>query len=478
MTLENNFLHNESKLIKITRLRLVVGILIGLGYSFAFYSFLYLIREVFRVLSVTESYDIWILTDNEVYFYNLFFAFISVILAQSVCFTFWVDRPKQMFGKQNLRKTSIGNDQRVLNWYFLSWFSKLAVVFGIMFGLAFHGGFYTFSLYPDYNYIFILIVIVLFLQTWNTIRLTFKRKSLKWMLYSIVIVSIAAFGLSRVNLIDYKTINNNYLQKNIYNNYNLELPETDSYIRLYQRSLIENIYVVKTKEQLSDSGPIIIVDNVKIPLEKLHEKIMYWQSARDESEIPFMVYRLNIDKTVKADFVNKLKNELSKSGVKFIAFAVIPNSPKFDKRYYSDYSFPSRITKWNSTSLNPLEIYNELTKFQNIIEIMQTESGNCYINDTIIESNQIKKTIKILIQRNSDYVIKFYINDNVNFSDYFRILSYSKEAINELRNEYSEINYSKQFDWLANENQEEIRDKYPLRIIELTTEINKIIENK
>ncbi|MDO9512221.1 MAG: hypothetical protein Q7J34_10720 [Bacteroidales bacterium] len=478
MTLGNNFLHNEPKFIKITRRRLVVGILIGLGYSFAFYSFLYLIREVFRVLSVTVTYDIWILTDNEVYFYNLFFAFVSAILSQSVCFTFWVDRPKQIFGKQNLRKTSIVNDQRVLNWYFLSWFSKLAVAFGILFGLACKSSFYTFSLYPDYNYIFILIVIVLFLQTWNTMRLTFIRKSLKWMLFSTVIVSVVALCLSRVNLVDYKAINNNYLQKNIYHKYNLELPETDNYERLWNSSLIENIYVVKTKEQQSDSGFVIVFDNVRIPLEKLHEKIRDWQSMRDEGQISNMVYLLHIHKMVKMNFVNQIKNELSKSGVRRINYAVIPNNPEYDKRYYRDFSFPTRIANQNSDWIKPLGIYNGMSKHQNIIEIKQTDPGKNYINKSIVESNQICQTIKILIQRNPDYVIKFYINDSVNFSDYFNVLSSSDEAVHELRNEYSEMNYSRQFYGRDSEKQEEISDKYPLRIIELTTEIIKTAENK
>lgn len=82
-----------------------------------------------------------------------------------------------------------------------------------MFGLTFRGGFYVFSLYPEYNYIFILIVIVLFSQTWNTISLSFKRKGQKWMLISGVLLSITAFGISRINLIDYKTINLNYLKR-------------------------------------------------------------------------------------------------------------------------------------------------------------------------------------------------------------------------------------------------------------------------
>ena len=462
-------LNIEPKFLEIPRFRLIAGILIGLFYSFAFYSFLYLMREVFRILSVTEDYDLWILTDKEVSFYNLFFAFISVIISQSVCFTFWFDRPRKIFGKGHYRITTIVNDQRVLNWYFLSWFSKLAIVFGIMFGLAFHGGFYVFSFYPDYNYIFILIIVVLFLQTWNTIRLTFKRKSLKWMLISVVIVSFVAFGLSRVNLIDYEAINQSYLKKNIRHNYHLELPETNSYERLYRRSLIENIYVVKSKKQL-ETEPLVIVDNNETDLYKLNEIIMDWQSMRSEYEVPHMVYQLHIDKTIRMDFVNQLKNELAQSGCIRIAYAVVPKNPEYDIRYYKDFSFQTRIQNWHSDWFNPKEIYDGLNRFHNTIEINQSTLGKCFINGKPIENDKIKQTIKHLIINDSDYIIKFHVNDSVVFSDYFKIVSYSREVINELRNEYSQETYSKQYEWLDYKEEKEVKRKFPLRIFELTTD--------
>lgn len=475
MTLTKNFLHKEPDFIQISRFKIIIGILVGLFFSFAFYSFLYLIREVFRILSVTETYDLWILTDKEVHFYNLIFAFISVIIGQSAAFSFWFDRPKVIFQKRNYRKTTILNDQRTLNWYFLSWFSKLTIVFGLMFGLTFRGGFYVFSLYPDYNYIFILIVIVLFLQTWNTINLSFKRKGQKWMLISGVLLSMIAFGFSRINLIDYKTINQNYIQKNIHYNYNLELPESDSNERIEKRSLIEDIYLVESKQNKNES--IIIVDNEQVSFEKLYEKIIEWQSLRDEYEVPFMVYRLHIHKSIYMEFVNKVKKELTKSNVSRIAYAVIPTNHEYDKRYYQDFSFSMILPNWKADWLNPKAVYKDLNKIQNIIEIKQTEF-DYIINDTLVKTNRIKSTIKRLIQQDSDYMIKFYVNDNVVFSDYFKVLSNVKEVVNELRNEYSEKKYFKQYDLLDCEEATEVRQKFPFRTFEITTELKEIIENE
>ena len=81
----SNLLHTDTELFEIPKSRLIMGLFAGLFFAFCFYAFMYLTRESFRFASLTVDYDLWILTDNEVRFYNLIFAFISVIsLNQSV----------------------------------------------------------------------------------------------------------------------------------------------------------------------------------------------------------------------------------------------------------------------------------------------------------------------------------------------------------------------------------------------------------
>jgi len=474
MTLTKNFLQKEPVFIKISRFKIITGILLGLIFSFIFYSFLYLIREVFRVLSVTETYDIWILTDQEVDFYNLIFAFISVIFAQSATFTYWLDRPKNLFGRQNNRKISIINDQRVLNLYFLSWISKLSLVFWLLFGLTFQGGFFVFSFYPDYNYIFILVVIVLFFQTWNTIRLTFKRKSVKWMISSMVIVVIVSFGLSKINLIDYQTINQIYNQKNIHNTYKLDLPTTSSFDELYPPYLVENIYVIKPKNT-NQNEVIIVVENKEIDLSQLSEKISEWRSNRRAFEIPLMTFQLHIDKSIKMKMVNKLKLELLKSAVSKIAYAVVPENPKYDIRYYRDFSIQANILNWNPYWFSPNIDDNYLNKFQNTIQIKHLDSGKCCINNSPIAASKIKENIKSLIIENSDYIVNYQANDKIDFSDYFKVITALNEVIKELRDDYSKGHYATLFNYLNYEDRSEVQKKFPLRILEFTSDQNKIL---
>lgn len=437
MTLNKHFLEKKPKFIEISRFRLVLGIILGLLYSFAFYSLLYIIREVFRLVSVTEDYDMWVLTDKEVNFYNLFFAFLSVVIAQSVCFTYWFDRPRNVFCRMNHIKSTIVHDQRALSWYFLSWFSKLAVLFGIWFGICYRGGHYTFSIYPDYKHIFVLVIIILFFQTWNKIIRTFKRKSYKWLMVSLLVVSSLSWGMSRINLVDYKAVNEVYLRKNIQYNYNLELPESVYFERLQKLSLLVKIYVVKGK---NNSEPIIVADSEEVTFEKLHEKIKYWQSARSEFSIANMTYHLHIDKGIKMRFINKLKDKLIEFGARNISFAVVPLNPEYDLRYYyaESYMFalPVRYPNYDVDRTKNKVNKKKLGALKNVIEIRYQESGKYFIKGDVVELGNLKSHIKRLIKRDSNNIIKISAGGDSEFAEYVMILSIVKKGIAELRKEY------------------------------------------
>lgn len=462
---------------QISRFRVIAGILVAIFFSFFLYSFLCLSREIFRVFSVTREFDMWVFTDQQVNFYNLFFAYISVIFSQSICFRFWIEMPRKINGKKNYRITSIVNDQRGLNWFFLFWFSEMAVVYGIMFALNFPAGFYVFSFYPDYMYIFILVVIFLFLQAWNTIRLSFKEHSLRWMMISFGIISVLAFGLSRINLIDYKTMNQSFLDQNIDYKYTLDLVETDCYERQYNFSLIENIYLVKSKNP-NKPDPIILIEKREVELCGFGEAIIERRLTRTKSELYDLDYKIHIDKSIKMEFVNQIKKELTNSGINKISYAVLPENPVFDKRFYKLFLFRIKIYDFTLEAFEPKEMYARIKNFKNIIEIKQNIIGQCYINDIEIENGNINKTIRnIIIQDPTNYIIKFHVNDDIEFESYFMVISKIREVVHELRNEYSNKNYGKEMNSLELDLKEVVRNKFPFVLIELTTDFMKVVEN-
>ena len=196
---------------EISDFKAITGIILGLAFAVSLYLLLYLTRDTFRVLSIISAQNdvasIWILTDAETRFYNFFYASVAVILGHSVCMTFWFDIPRKFFSGRNFPRHFLVPDQRGLNYYFLSWFSQLAVVFGVFFCISTPAGYRFINLFQDYKEIFIMIPIVLFLNMWISIRRRFKKQSLRWMIITFLILTLLSFGLSRINPVNYRSIN-------------------------------------------------------------------------------------------------------------------------------------------------------------------------------------------------------------------------------------------------------------------------------
>lgn len=448
--------------LNISKSQFIIGIVLGLVYAFVFYSFLYLVRESLRGMSITEEYDLWTLSSKEVRFYNLFLAFISVIIGQSICFSFWFYKPKQVFQKLKIRRNRIVHEQRFLNWYFLSWFSKIALIIALVFGNAFEGGFYAFSFYPDYKYLFVLIIVVLFLQTWNAIRINFGAKSLKLMLISAGVITFTAFLISNVNLIDSKAFNEIVLSRKIENRYNFELPESDSYIELKHKYLVSKYYFV---EDTVTKRPIIVKDKKEISFKGIPFEMSNFCDYISENEIPFVTYQLHIHKEMKMKYVNPLIREFSAYGSR-VGFAVIPKKNK-DKKHHINASFRSRYCQY-SKGFDDASFRGKYKGFENIIRIKQNEDGSYSVNEVFIKDN--KTTIEILkkeIQSNSNYLIEFSMDLNATFASYINILSTCRTAVSELRDAYSLNKYWTKVESLHYEQRSEVYDKFPVRVYEL-----------
>jgi len=400
----------------------------------------------------------------------LFFAFVSVIFGQSACITFWYDRPGSLFGSKKLRNISIVNDQRVMNWYFLSWFSKLATALGAMLFLG-NRGYFVFSLYPDFKYIFVLIIAVLFLQTWSTLRLVFRRNSLKWMLASFVILSILAFGLSRINLVDYKTLNNMVLQENVHYKYDLDVPESGSYEVPGRQARYKDIYIVNSKVDQGNSRTLVVINNREVEIEDLAEVLDDPRSKVGAYTLWPTTYRLHIHRYVKMAFVNRIKSKLIRNGIFKIAYAVIPTEHEFDELYYQNFFLPMPVTYLASGLYGSPAIELDMNLFKSIIEIAQNDAGDCFVDDISVRESEFKQTIKSKIQEEQNYIIQFHVNDNVDFGDYLKVLSYTKMAVEELRNAYARKKYLKEFKWLGMKDRRQVRIQYPYYIIDVTSDM-------
>jgi len=343
------------------------------------------------------------------------------------------------------------------------------LILGLMFCFNFKGWQYQFPIYPKYNYLFWLIIIVLFLQIWNTIRLTFNGVSLKWLLISVVLVSGLSLVFSRINLIDYKSFNDSILKNCVYTNYNLEIPKSSVYSRAENYSLIKKLYVVTPKNTKDTCSTIILADGKEIGFEDFNTIVANWSEQFAEYDRAKMTIQLHIHSRISMKTVNSINEELSRAGVYKIAYAVVPSNISNSTRFYSYYSLRDRLLPIYSDFFDFDSYFKNLNKFQNIIKINQLECNDSVIlNNRQIEIGAIKDEIKISILSNSDYMVKLYLNDNSEYWSYISILSSIRGAIDEIRNEYAISRFQKGIEELDYNLKNEIEDLYPYRIAKIT----------
>jgi hypothetical protein len=451
------FLHSEQEFPKIERKKFILSIVLGVCFSFTLYSLLYLTREYLRLFSVTWEYDIWMLSDEEVNFLNLFFAFLSLIFTQSMCFSYWFGSPRKIFQKRSIHESTILSDQRVLKLSFLGWaclFALLAYIHSDVF--------LAYSFYPKYNYLFILLIIVLFLQPWVTIRRIYKRKSLKWMLISASIISVLAFTYSRINVFDYQKINEMILEKNIVYKYKLKLAEANTCERYpYLLEPIRNPYLCLVN-QSPDSGklkaPILVFNDNELSFDDL-EKNLPHISTMEEYIRPYLYYPLYIDKSIKMSFVNRLKEILTKAEYPRIVYLVIPKHWYYPSRYPPHYFFTQRLHSekpYKDTDLKDFELLS-----------VSYANDSVQVNNIIYAKNNFYSIMKQEIEQHDNYLVVFSVDDEMIFADYIFVLDELRRAVHTLRNAYAVENYSREYEMLPSKEFGIVCSKIPYRLMEV-----------
>ena len=471
MSIQKGFLSTQLPP-SIPKHRYVLGIIIGLCFAFSLYSLQYMARETLRLNSISED-DLWFLSDSEVSFYNLIFAFIAVIFGLSFCLAYWFDRPAKVFNLKTGRLRSIVHDQRFLNWYFLAWFSKVATVYGFLFGMASFGGFYMISLYPNFRHLFILVVIVLFLQIWNTILLTYRRKVYRWMVISLIVVSVISFGLSKINLVDYGALNEKVINQRLDVKYYLRLPTATTYKKASFRDMNRPVvYIVNSKEDLTGPiEPILFLNKKECKISELTNEIITLKNKLPQELQIWMPVFLKVDKKVPMSFVNTVTKNLALADIQNLSFIVIPADGVHDSRYYINHE-RTHLSKFNQSHFQ-FDYKNNLQQietYSNKIEI-HVLKGDYRVNSISVPKEEMANVLKSSIEKNLDYGIAINFNEGLTFDTYFEVISAINDAVFYLRNRESVEKYGMPFRALEEsflrDSQKAVLQKYPLRYIEI-----------
>lgn len=450
----------ESQIFSIPKDRFWIGLIIGILYAIIIYAFLFVGREVIRLGFILPGYyDVWILTDIEVHFYNLYFAFVSVFFGQAACFNYWINYPKKFLEKNNYhyRKTSVLGDLFGLSNVHFLYFTKLGALYGIFFGGTL--GFYVFSLFSFIKYILIFIIIVLFFEQWKTLRLIYPRKSLKWMGVSMVTLILLSFGLSRINIIDYKMINEGYLKSRVDYNYKLNIPYSNFTREVIRKYLTEDLYFVYPKNQVDTAKfPAIIFRHKKIELTDLDSIITSFNSEYSDVVTSQLSMVLHIDKDIPYKYVKKLKDEISKSKINRTLFRTTNKKIQNIPSYIQPAGIPLMLHNQDSVNISPNGLFEN--------SYIKIYPDKLTFNNNQVPFNNLNRLIINKIKESRNYIFYLDINKNCNYNDYIQLLDHIFVSLNTVRDSIALRKHNKLFNDLNYNEMAAIRELYPLAIWE------------
>lgn len=473
MTLKKKFLHVTIKDLAISKFRFYAGIFVGLFASFSLYGFLYVMREVFRILSLTDEYDLWIFSEREVWFYNFFLACIGVIYGQSVCITYWLDMPRRWKDKIHRTRNKIVFDQRFQNWLYLTYFFRLASFCAILFCLTFKSWHYNFHIYPKYNIYLILFVVVLYLNSWLTIRILFKNQSFKWFVIFTFILGFMAFSFSKINLIDYKTINESILKKNVYYNYELEVPRSSYCQRVVNKSLVEKVFIALEQDSTGKKKTIFWTDGRKIGNGDLDKMIIDWKNQLHEMDQYRMTINVFAHNEINMGEINLFKQTLIKHGLSKTAFAVAPMDSAIDTRFSTDRAIYMRLPLYYYSPFFDPDVYTNIDQVvKNIVTITHSRHPEIIcLNGNEIPVNELGNQLIGLIWAEPDYLISYRFTDSIQFGTYISVVSNVRLAYEDVREQYAIDKFGKSYNNLDWEENRKVLNRYQYNFIEMSDEL-------
>ncbi len=466
MDLQKGFLKQNRYKPKTTKRRLIFASIISICFAVSFYSFLYVFREILRVLSVNDFHDVWLLSDKAVSFYNLFYAFLSLIFAQSVFILIAYNKPRGIQKGRRYYRFSILSDQRVLNLYFLDWFAKMAILYWMLFGDIMDSGYMTFRIFPNYVFMFVLMLVFLFFQTWITLRRFLGRPGLKWMFISFAVIVLSSFALSRYNPVNYKAINQTILSHNAFVVHDIELPETDDEVRSVSKIWVERLFVVEP-DSSADSFPVLLLNDQQISAQELHEYIIAMRSMYGEWESPRLTIQIIADKDLPMRYLNAVREILIQTGALRVVYAVVPETRDYPKAYYRGKGIYSKLPPYTIDTCVQQQL-DELKEFSQIIHVYPFKDVSV-VNDSLISLDQFKSYVMSEIYKNPDYAIVLHVSGNLRYADYIRHYAAIQSAVHDLREFEAQKQYGKSIDDIYWADADEIMKMYAMRVVYMSS---------
>jgi len=450
----------------ISKKRIVLSIFLGLVSAVLIYSFFYVLRETDRMMFLDFEYRPIVIPETERQLYNLFFAAISMILGNSITISFLFSRPQNAFSRRNNKRTRILNDQAFLGFNFIYWFAKVWFLFGIFVSQFMGTKFITTFILPS-----ILLIIVFYLDLWKTLITVINKNRWKIQCVHLIVFLILTFILSRVDVIDYKTIEESaykihptiQVPNSSYNN--------DNYQRRYYDELVFKMYF-NTKNEVG----LFNSENEPIEYYAVYTQLKDWEGQLSEELQYRFSPRLRADENVPIKNIKEFELELMQSGHWKIIYEIY-NDDELTSKYYNNqlrhFISPSLEHELPVLEGKPPRI--PIWKFKKELNVQDTLrikiSDKIVINNLEVPLNMLPRKLKTHINQTS--IIEYIYSEDATYQDYINVLSAHKTAVWELRatenyDKIDEMIRRNQFsrDEKLYEERNRILEMYPFRITE------------
>ena len=456
--LQKGFLRNKN-LWHISKFRFWYSAFLGLLIAFFVYSFFCGFRVIYRLMDeLSFSNGPYIISEDARYWQNFTFAVFSLALGNAIFLgSIFKKFPRQSL--KNYKRLSILNDQAFLPFGGFHFIAKLLVLLSFI-----TWGFFDLKLYKTPVFLFVLLSIVIFLESWKSIVLHFKTRVYKYQIINFVVLTLLAFCISTTSIFNYKEIDN-VLQKN---NVFVNIPVSD-YInnQQYYPFLVMKMYLENEKLTYEIQGNKVynLDDFQKTINEKSFNRYLYYDYHR---------FRFNIladsDLTMKS--IKELEQTLFVSQIQNIVYVTQYHKPKYTSRL--EFNGLKKGLMFFNIEMDSIhgKPMPSLPKLQ-----LEKEDTilNIFIGDKITFNNsEIKKEelytfFKSKINRTN--IFNFKYSEDLPFQKFITVYSEYSKAVDELREEiqnvpYDENNYSLHYQEKYERELNRIKAFYPKKYLE------------
>jgi hypothetical protein len=433
------------------------------------------IIEGLRYLGSTSIFDSPLfLSTSERFFYNFFYACLACFFSFSLVVSHIIKRPSIFRDIKSYKKKTILNNLSGFQNYFIYWFVKMGAL------IAFFNFcmplFSYIDFFKEYQYLFIFILLVLYLQYWITLRLVFRNSILKVMgICSLLIVGVSLLFTQlpftnddKVDAEIRKLMVSSYIRQN--------LPIATYPQKAERKFLVSELFL---GQSVIDSPRIHLMvknyENIKIIRIDFTDIGNYIEIQREllpEYERDQLTWALYIDKNVPFEDYKKLHFELRKNGVRRII--------SVSNKSYQEGIFQGLPPLYLDDEGQPSYELYPIGDFKPQFLEFHISIDSVFLSGQKISLDHLKSEVKAFMKKSSqENVVAITIDDEVPYGFYFQVKDRIWSAFEELRDEEAIQQSGKRFRELDEYNEperkirNEIRSKTPFNFLEAIDEDQK-----